>query len=124
MNILQPLTDLDVITTRQDAVAECIRNEERFYAIRESLKPIRDGAIDLDKLIHALSFQEGRKAATAEARSTTERKLGNVLSLRTLLRSLGPVRAALQNSSSCLLQSVQLVGAFSSGSHAGIRDHV
>lgn len=64
--------------------------QERFYAIRESLKPIRDGAIDLDKLIHALSFQEGRKAATAEARSTTERKLENVLSLRTLLRSLGP----------------------------------
>ncbi|KAI3486743.1 hypothetical protein L1887_49693 [Cichorium endivia] len=131
MNILQPMKDLDAIAVRQDAVAECIRDEvrsapmifmispethddsiqshlyrqERFHAIRQSLKPIRDGGIDLDKLINALSCCERR---VATPRSETERKVGSILSLRTLIRSLSSARAALQNASSGLLQAVQV----------------
>ncbi|SPO31807.1 related to meiosis-specific MutS homolog [Ustilago trichophora] len=103
MNILQPLTDLDAIAARQDAVAECLRNEERLFAIRESLMPIRDKSIDLDKLLHTLSVPVKRETAT---RADTEKKISSIFSLRTLLQSLSPVRAALQNSSSGLLQAV------------------
>ncbi|SPO31922.1 related to meiosis-specific MutS homolog [Ustilago trichophora] len=103
MNILQPLTDLDAIAARQEAVAECLRNEERLFAIRESLMPIRDKSIDLDKLLHTLSVPVRRETAT---RVDTEKKISSIFSLRTLLQSLSPVRAALQNSSSGLLQAV------------------
>lgn len=103
MNILQPLADLGVITARQEAVAELRNSEERYFAVHESLKPLRDGFIDLDKLIHTLSCPP---KSSANPRLETERKLSSILSLRTLLRCLGPVRAALRNSSSQLLQSI------------------
>ncbi|GAC97371.1 DNA mismatch repair protein [Pseudozyma hubeiensis SY62] len=88
-NILQPLTDIDAILVRQEAVAECIHSEERFHAISESFKPIKVGSIDLDKLIHTLSCPPSSGDGT---RLETERKIGSVLSLRTLLRSLGPAK--------------------------------
>ncbi|UTT88404.1 hypothetical protein NDA17_000743 [Ustilago hordei] len=103
MNILQPLTDLQTLAARQEAVAECVRYEERFYAIQQSLRPIRDKSIDLDKLIHILSCPPKRGK---ETRLDTERKIESILSLRTLLSSLGPARAALQNASSGLLQAI------------------
>lgn len=62
-------------------------SQERFHAITESLKPIRLGSIDLDKLIHTLSCTQ---RAGADPRLETERKLSSILSLRALLRSLEP----------------------------------
>ncbi|CBQ71546.1 related to meiosis-specific MutS homolog [Sporisorium reilianum SRZ2] len=106
MNVLQPLADLDVIVARQEAVAELRNSDERYYAVHESLKPLRDGSIDLDKLIHALSCPPKFKT---DSRLETEKKLSSILSLRTLIRSLAPVRGALRNSSSQLLQSISSV---------------
>uniref|UniRef100_V5EUZ0 DNA mismatch repair proteins mutS family domain-containing protein n=1 Tax=Kalmanozyma brasiliensis (strain GHG001) TaxID=1365824 RepID=V5EUZ0_KALBG len=102
MNLLQPLTDPDALSVRQDAVAECVNSEERYIAIRESLKPIREKGIDLDKLIHSLSCPQRGEPP----KEVTERKVSSILALRTLLLSLGPARAALHNSSSQLLQSI------------------
>ncbi|PWZ00351.1 hypothetical protein BCV70DRAFT_159928 [Testicularia cyperi] len=103
-NILQPLANTGTICIRQDAVAEFIRGEERFYAVREALKPLRIGSIDLDKLIHSLSAKEKR---ILSERIQTERKIEHILSLRTLLRSIGPLQAALQGCSSQLLLSIE-----------------
>lgn len=49
--------------------------------------PIRERSIDLDKLIHVLSCPPKRGK---ETRIDTERKINSILSLRTLLHSLGP----------------------------------
>lgn len=75
----------DFAETHGDSIHSHLDQQERFHAIRQSLKPIRDGGIDLDKLINALSCCERR---VATPRSETERKVGSILSLRTLIRSL------------------------------------
>ena len=36
-NILQPLTDRETITTRQDALEELTTKEEMFFAVRQGL---------------------------------------------------------------------------------------
>lgn len=119
-NIFSVRSDPDAIALRQEAVAECINSEvglsfasihpiqanldpthilnfwcsqERFHAVSESMHPIRYGAIDLDKLIYTLACPQKKGA---DARIETERKLSSILSLRTLLRSLGPCKSGLR----------------------------
>lgn len=92
------------------------------------MKRLKDGAIDLDRLIHSLSAKETRVSMD---RLQTERRINNILSLRTLLRALNPgktdnkrenpelqlipdvyaVRAALQGCTSGLLQAVGSVSS-------------
>ncbi|PWN51862.1 hypothetical protein IE53DRAFT_327721 [Violaceomyces palustris] len=107
MNILQPLTDLNTIESRLDAVEECIQSEERFFAIKESLKPLGSGGIsgriDLDKLIHLLISTENKLPDPKR----TEGKIGQVLSLRTLIRSIAPVKDALEGTQSGLIAAIR-----------------
>ncbi|KAN0062620.1 MutS protein msh4 [Thecaphora frezii] len=86
MNILQPLTDKDTIEARYDAVEECIQSEERFYAIKESLKPLKEASVDLDKVIHQLIATDKKMLYPKR----TENKIAQMLSLRTLIRTLWP----------------------------------
>lgn len=46
MNILQPLTEKEVLELRLDAVEELTKSEEMFFTVREALK----GFPDMDRL--------------------------------------------------------------------------
>ena len=103
--------------------------QERFYAMKDSLGVLREGRIDLDKLVHDLITIE-RKGLDLKRTQTIISKL---LSLRTVLRAVGPgvyqfcvrsgakgnvltaelalVRAALDGSSSELLSKIQNVSS-------------
>jgi len=49
-NVLQPITDVDVLNTRYDAVDELQTKEEMFYATRAALKNF----LDADKILTAV----------------------------------------------------------------------
>ncbi|SPO41792.1 related to meiosis-specific MutS homolog [Pseudozyma flocculosa] len=96
------LYDKDTIEARYDAVEECTQSEERFYAIKESMRPLKEARVDLDKVIHQLVATEKKTLFPKR----TETKIAQMLSLRTLIRTLRPARAALEGSSSNLLVTI------------------
>ncbi|KAN0060766.1 MutS protein msh4 [Thecaphora frezii] len=101
MNILQPLTDKDTIEARYDAVEECIQSE-RFYAFEESLKPLKEASVDLDKAIHQLIATEKKMFYPKRI----ENKIAQMISLQTLIRTLWPMRGALEDCCSNLLVTI------------------
>lgn len=110
MNLLAPMTDQSAIQSRLDAITEIVGEEERSYALRESMAPLGNSKVDLDRLINQLLAPEPRFGAGEPSR--TENKIGQLLSLDSTLRSLGPVRAALTGARSGLLRAIR---AFISG---------
>jgi DNA mismatch repair protein MSH4 len=110
MNLLAPMTDQSAIQSRLDAITEIVGEEERSFALRESMAPLGNSKVDLDKLINQLLAPEPRVGAGEPSR--TENKIGQLLSLDSTLKSLGPVRAALSGARSGLLRAIR---AFISG---------
>lgn len=78
-NILQPLTDQPTIESRLEAVEECVQSEDRFFALKESLKPLGKDKIDIDKLIASLVKADQEKAAQSIDPKRTENKIGEIL---------------------------------------------
>ncbi|EGG06571.1 uncharacterized protein MELLADRAFT_106496 [Melampsora larici-populina 98AG31] len=125
-NILAPLTDVETIETRLDAVQELVDQEDIFVSLRKALK--RLAQMDVDKMIGTVAlFRTSRSTSIAsEDRSGTvsgssrrqgrhgissfqdpsiaiTRKLEMLRSLRILLDSLGAICEALSPCSSKLL---------------------
>jgi len=126
-NLLAPSTDIEVIEGRLDAVQELIELEDSFFNLRKSLKILSQ--IDLDKLISGINSTElassrlssrsesgsrtittltssskQKKSATQDPSLAITKKLELLKSLRTILRSLNPIRSALSSCSSELLR--------------------
>jgi DNA mismatch repair protein MSH4 len=51
-NVLQPITEVEVLSTRYDAVDELQTKEEMFYATRAALKNF----LDADKILTAVRY--------------------------------------------------------------------
>lgn len=105
MNLLAPLTDEPTINSRLDTVEEIITDEDRHFAIRESLASLGKLNVDLDKLINLLLTPEPRQGAGEPIR--TDAKLGQLLSLHGLLHAIMPVRSALRGARSGILRAVE-----------------
>lgn len=125
-NILAPLTDVETIETRLDAVQELVDQEEIFVSLRKALK--RLAQMDVDKMIGTVAlFRTSRSSSIAsEDRSETKsgssrrqgrhgipsfqdpsiaitRKLEMLRALKILLDSLSAICEALSPCSSKLL---------------------
>lgn len=105
-NILSPLTDAPTIDARLDAVAELLANHERFRSLRKAMRAIE--RIDADKLtgtiLSSSSISQSVKMQSRksmDAAKESERKLGIVLQLRTFIKAIPAVSAALMIEGGC-----------------------
>ncbi|KAF8468982.1 muts domain V-domain-containing protein [Kalaharituber pfeilii] len=97
-NILQPLTDLNTINSRLDALEELTQTEEMFFSLRSALKPI----LDMDRLLTAL--------ITIPVKATlqlSEQAINNVIILKQALACVGPVSEALVGARCTLLCTIR-----------------
>ena len=113
-NILSPLTDASTINTRLDVVAELVQSEDRFRDLRRALKSLE--RIDADKItgdiLNSTSIKPVEKVKERKNRDPakeSEKKIQLVLHLRTFIKALPNVRAALMEdggSQSPMLQTI------------------
>jgi DNA mismatch repair protein MSH4 len=97
-NILQPLTDKQVLDGRLDALNELAARGEIFFAVRKSLKVF----LDVDRLLTALI-----KIPTKASLQMSEQAINNIIVLKQTLNSIGPLYEALIPAECNLLQTVR-----------------
>ncbi|KEP55037.1 putative DNA mismatch repair protein MutS [Rhizoctonia solani 123E] len=105
VNILAPITDQMAIERRLEVVQELVNDEEKYTAIRDALKLLRN--IDFDKLIAQLSTSDTHPVggASGNARGASAR-VEQIMRLRNVVRSLPEVVRALQGCRSNLLRMI------------------
>ena len=101
-NILQPLTDAEVLNTRYDALEELSTKEEMFFAVRQALKPFRDADKMLTQLI-LLPLQPEL--------SITEQAINNVIMLKEFVGLIKPVFEALTGARCSMLEDIRALCA-------------
>lgn len=116
-NILSPLTSVATIDARLDAIAELQANLERFRALRKAMRGLE--RIDADKLtgtiLSSSSISQSAKSQqrkSMDAAQESERKLAIVLQLRTFIKAIPSVRAALTMEGGCssvMLDSIAMI---------------
>ncbi|GAB1599457.1 mutS protein homolog 4 [Argonauta hians] len=95
-NILQPPSDIETITLRQDVVSELTENEDLFYNLQSILKRF----LDVDHLL-SLCVQMPKQ----ETIRTAESKITNIIYLKHTLEMLPALQDALKNSDNTLLSA-------------------
>ncbi|XP_045212131.2 mutS protein homolog 4-like isoform X2 [Mercenaria mercenaria] len=95
-NILQPPSDIDTITLRQDAVSELIEKPEIFY----NLEAVIGRFLDIDHLL-SLCVQVQKQ----ENVKTAENKITNVMYLKHTLELVTPLKEALGDCENPLLMA-------------------
>ncbi|KAK9467624.1 muts domain V-domain-containing protein [Lipomyces arxii] len=97
-NILQPLTDVDTINLRLDALDELTQSEELFFACQTVLKPFQD----VDRLVTALIT-----VPTKTSIKHSEQRVNDLILLKQSVLSLVPVASALVSTRSPLLRAIR-----------------
>ncbi|KZM21121.1 ATP binding [Ascochyta rabiei] len=97
-NILQPLTDPDVLTTRYLAVDELTTREEMFFATRAALK----NSLDADRILTALIVKPVKPTL-----QTTEQAINQVIMLKQFVSSVKPIFEALTGARSSMLNNIR-----------------
>ncbi|KAI1614457.1 DNA mismatch repair protein MSH4 [Exophiala viscosa] len=97
-NVLQPSTDVEKITKRQDALAELTTKEYMLSAIREAVKSF----VDTDRVLAALVV-----ISTKPDIQHMEQSVNQVLMLKTFVDSIKPIWQALAGCSSEDLQIIR-----------------
>lgn len=97
-NILQPLTDPEILHTRYDALEELSTKEEMFFAVRQALKPFRDA----DKMLTQLIL-----IPLEPDINLTEQAINNVIMLKEFVGLVKPVFEALTGARCSLLQDIR-----------------
>lgn len=97
-NILQPLTDADVLSMRYTAVGEMIVKEELFFATRAALKNF----LDADRILTALIITPSKITF-----KTTEQSINQVIMLKQFVNSVNPVFEALTGTASAMLSNIR-----------------
>ncbi|KAF3044696.1 MutS protein msh4 [Didymella heteroderae] len=97
-NILQPLTDPDVLKTRYLAVEELTTKEEMFFATRAALK----NSLDADRILTALIVKPAKPSL-----QTTEQAINKVIMLKQFVLSVNPVFEALTGARSSMLNNIR-----------------
>ncbi|CUA71875.1 MutS protein homolog 4 [Rhizoctonia solani] len=105
VNILAPITDQIAIERRLEVVQELVNDEEKYTAIRDALKLLRN--IDFDKLIAQLSTSDTHPVGgpSGNARGASAR-VEQIMKLRDVVRNLPGVVKALQGCRSHLLRMI------------------
>ncbi|MCJ1356506.1 MAG: MutS protein msh4 [Icmadophila ericetorum] len=97
-NILQPLTEADIISKRYDALAELATKEEIFFATRQALKSFFDVDRTLTKIIIIPSEPSIQHS---------EQSINNVILLKQYIKAIPSVFEALLGAQSELLTSIR-----------------
>ncbi|KAG9467940.1 hypothetical protein GDO78_014030 [Eleutherodactylus coqui] len=95
-NILEPLIDLDTISTRLDCIQELLEDEELFFSLQSVLPKFLDTEQLLSNLIQ-IPKQDTEKAA--------DTKITYLISLKHTLELVEPLKAVLQKCKTPLLQA-------------------
>ncbi|KAJ4301075.1 MutS protein msh4 [Kalmusia sp. IMI 367209] len=90
-NILQPLTDVDTLSKRYDAVDELQIKEDMFYATRSALQNF----LDTDRILTAPTIQ------------TTEQSINQIIMLKQFVTSVNPIYQALTGARSWMLNNIR-----------------
>ncbi|KAF1945409.1 hypothetical protein EJ02DRAFT_369214 [Clathrospora elynae] len=97
-NVLQPLTDPEVINTRYAAVNDLTKKEELFFATRAALKNF----LDADRILTALIVTPSKITL-----QTTEVAINQVIMLKQFVNSVNPVFEALTGTASTVLNNIR-----------------
>ncbi|KAF2854803.1 DNA mismatch repair protein-like protein MutS [Plenodomus tracheiphilus IPT5] len=97
-NILQPLTDADVLRTRYAAVDDLTKKEEMFFATRAALRNF----LDADRILTALIVTPTRPTL-----HTTEQAINHVIMLKQFVGTVNPVYEALTGTASTMLNNIR-----------------
>ncbi|KAJ4988349.1 MutS domain V [Stagonosporopsis vannaccii] len=97
-NILQPLTDAEVLNTRYLAVEELTTKEELFFSTRAALKNF----LDADRILTGLIVKPVKPTL-----QTTEQAINQVIMLKQFILSVSPVYEALTGARSSMLNNIR-----------------
>ncbi|KAH8731413.1 muts domain V-domain-containing protein [Phaeosphaeriaceae sp. PMI808] len=97
-NVLQPLTDPDVLTTRYAAVDDLTTKEEMFFATRAALKNF----LDADRILTSLIISPSRPTL-----KTTEQAINHIIMLKHFIGSVNPIYEALTGTASGMLNNIR-----------------
>ncbi|EUC41537.1 hypothetical protein COCMIDRAFT_40313 [Bipolaris oryzae ATCC 44560] len=97
-NILQPLTDPEVLSMRYAAVDDMTKKEELFFAVRAALKNF----LDADRILTALIVTP--KKLTLH---TTEQAINQIIMLKQFVNSVNPIYEALTGTASVMLNNIR-----------------
>ncbi|KAI4663714.1 uncharacterized protein J4E78_004132 [Alternaria triticimaculans] len=101
-NVLQPLTEPEVLNTRYAAVDDMTKKEELFFATRAALKNF----LDADRILTALIVTPSKTTL-----QTTEQSINHVIMLKQFVNSVSPVFEALTGSASVMLNNIREICA-------------
>ncbi|KAL5121962.1 MutS protein msh4 [Pleosporales sp. CAS-2024a] len=97
-NVLQPLTDADVLTTRYAAVEDLTTKEEMFFATRAALKNF----LDADRILTQLIITPSQPTL-----QTTEQSINQIIMLKHFVSSINPIYEALTGTGSSMLDNIR-----------------
>ncbi|KAJ4370694.1 MutS protein msh4 [Neocucurbitaria cava] len=97
-NVLQPLTDPEVLNTRYAAVDDLTKKEDLFFATRAALKNF----LDADKILTQLIVKP-----TKSTIQTTEQAINQVIMLKQFVNSVNPIYEALTGTRSTMLNNIR-----------------
>ncbi|RYN92448.1 hypothetical protein AA0120_g4899 [Alternaria tenuissima] len=101
-NILQPLTDPEVLNTRYAAVDDLTKKEELFFATQAALKIF----FDADRILTALIITPSKPTL-----QTTEQSINHIIMLKQFINSVRPVFEALTGTKSVMLNNIREICA-------------
>ncbi|KAF1965024.1 hypothetical protein BU23DRAFT_520237 [Bimuria novae-zelandiae CBS 107.79] len=97
-NVLQPLTDVDTLNKRYDAVDEIQIKEDMFHGTRAALKNF----LDADKILTALII-----IPTKPTIQTTEQSINQIIMLKQFITSVSPIYETLTGARSWMLNNIR-----------------
>ncbi|KAH7391848.1 muts domain V-domain-containing protein [Pyrenochaeta sp. MPI-SDFR-AT-0127] len=97
-NVLQPLTDPEVLRTRYAAVDDLTKKEELFFATRLALKNF----LDADRILTALVVTPSKYTL-----QTTEQAINQIIMLKQFVSSVEPIFKALTGTASPMLNNIR-----------------
>jgi DNA mismatch repair protein MSH4 len=97
-NILQPLTDPEVLSLRYAAIDDMTKREELFFGTRAALKNF----LDADRILTALIVTPSKMTL-----QTTEQAINQVIMLKQFVNSVNPVYEALTGTGSVMLNNIR-----------------
>ncbi|KAH3954914.1 hypothetical protein HBH53_014490 [Parastagonospora nodorum] len=97
-NVLQPLTDADVLTTRYAAVDDLTTKEEMFFGTRAALKNF----LDADRILTQLIVTPSKPTL-----QTTEQSINHIIMLKYFVGSVKPIYEALTGTGSSMLNNIR-----------------
>ncbi|XP_072545639.1 mutS protein homolog 4 [Salminus brasiliensis] len=95
-NILEPLLDVDTISTRLDTIQELLQDEELFFGLKNAITHF----LDVDELLSSLvQVPKQETVAVAEA------KIMHVIQLKRTLEQIAPLKEVLKDAKTALLKA-------------------